>query len=689
MEIDFIKKLLLTIKKKYEISKKELELTDEDYEFLKKELKFLVKSDSLMKDIMYYLSNKKFGGTKNKYNSMIFYILGITIKKPDITKEFNFEYELDRKNTRLSPPDVDIDFEHREEILRYLEHKYGKNQVALIGTSITYKPKAALQFCAKAQNIANTEYAPEARRFSSQNDQEAKRISKIIPNLPAYSLEQWLGEEEIKDSKNQKVIAAMEALKEEAKKYPEVFNAAKKICGLNKSYGTHAAGVVISYRDVSTDVPLFVGKFTDTDELEELGLTEDDISISKRMSTQYDWRECEELGLLKFDFLQLNNLRQMSLVERLVKERHNKEISVESLVPNDPKVFKTIDDLKLEGLFQISGPAFTSWYVKWDRETRKNIRDSKGRIQLGKRKGLMETIGCHDFNDIVAANALGRPGALAFKLHEKYREAKENPESIKYPHPELKSILQPTYGQLCFQEQLIKMSMKLAGFNFSEADKLRKACGKKEVKILNEMESKFREGCKKNNIPSSVIDQMWEIAIEFGNYAFNAAHSTAYGYIAYQTAWLKTYYPTEFICSILTSQAQKSEEELDISIEKFLKEYEKLKILPIDVNFSKHTFFPEEDFIIRAPLDSIKGIGPKASEEIVANQPYVSVQDFMARVGSISLNSRELETLRENNAFNSLGKPDYVAREIMSYTKIAEMTAKKKKSSNIVTKNLF
>jgi len=535
VDISVIKKLLSSIKKKYDLSKEKLGFTDDDYDFLKKELKFMIRSESLMSDIVYYIKNKRFGGTKNKYNSMIFYVLGITTKGPDITKEFNFEYELDRKNTRLSPPDVDIDFENTEFILKYLEDRYGTEKVALIGTSGTYGPKAALQFCAKALNVAKTDYLPDARRFSSENDQEAKRLSKIIPNLPSYSLGQWLGEEPIKENVNQKVQASMDALRKEHKKYPKVFESAKEICGLNRNYGTHAAGVIISYRDVSLDAPLFVAKAICIGEFGELGLSEEDIALANRMSTQYDWRECEDIGLLKFDLLRISTLRQMSLAENLVKERYGKTISIEGLKPNDPKVFKTIDNLKLEGIFQISGNAFTSVFVKWDRQNRCNLRDPEtGRIQLGKRKGLMEVIGCHDFNDIVAANALGRPGALAFKLHEKYREAKKDPSSIKYPHPDLKFILESSYGCLIYQEQLIKMCMKLAGFSFSEADKVRQACGKKIVAYLVEMEGKFREGCKKNKIPENVINQMWDTAVEFGNYAFNAAHCLSEDQVLYE-----------------------------------------------------------------------------------------------------------------------------------------------------------
>jgi len=689
MENKAIEKLLFTIKDKYESEKDRLNLTESDYSSFKNELKFMIRSESLMKDILYYIREKKFGGTKNLYNSMVFYVLGITNKKPDTSKEFNFEYELDRKNTRLSPPDIDVDFEYKEDIIKYLEGKYGKDHVSLIGTSGTYGPKAAVQFCAKALNIAGTKYEENSRRFSSENDQEAKRLSKIMPNMPAYSLEQWLGEKEIEEFKNQRVCSAIQCLQEEKKKYPKVFEMAKRLCGLNKNYGTHAAGIVISDRPVFMDIPLFVAKQVDSNEMSKFGLEEDDISFVGGMSTQYDWKECEEIGLLKFDILHINTLRQMTLVENMVRERYGKKIDIENLVPNDPNVFKTINDLKLEGVFQLCGGAYSSLYVKKDKETWKPVRDPKTKkIKLGKKAGLMEIIGCRDFNDIIAANALGRPGALAFKLHEKYRKSKDDPGSIKYSHPDLEPILKKTYGQLCFQEDLIKMAIKLAGFSFFEADGLRKACAKKEKILLDPIKPKFIEGCLKNKISQNVIDEMWEVAVAFGHYAFNLAHSAAYAFIAYQTAWLKTYYPMEFISTILTDKSKKDEETLEISIEKFLTEYKKLKILPVDVNFSKKTYYPEGDNSIRSPLDSIKGVGPKSSEEIVKNQPYVSVCDFMSRVGSIFLNSREIEVLKQNNAFASFGTNEQVANEILSYQKMFDMTVRNKKTNTII-KTLF
>lgn len=690
MDINTISKFLEAVKKKTEILKSNSEIVEEEIQFLKKELKFIVKNTSIIKDAFYYISEKKFGGTKNDYNSMLFFVLGITNKRPDITKEFNYDYDLDKDKTRLSPPDIDIDFEHRERVLNYLADKYGRDKVALIGTSITYKPKAAVQFCAKALNIMNSRYSEFERRFSSENDQEAKRISKIMMNNN-FTLEQWIGEQKC-DDKNPKIQNALELIKEELKKYPKVFEAAKGICGLNKSYGTHAAGVIISKDPITDIIPLFVAKADKYEEGGEDELLTDD--ISGWMSTQYDWAECESLGLLKFDFLQLNTLRQMTLVKELIKERfgEDKYMDVNNqlpvLKPNDKKVFETISQLKLEGLFQICGPAFTSMSVKWDKVTGKKIRDEvTGKFVFQKRKGLMEVIGCDSFEDIVISNALGRPGPLASKMHEEYAKSKKDPSYRKYEHKLLEPILEKTYGQMAYQEQLIKTAMVLANFSFVEADGLRKACAKKLPAMLKKIEVRFREGCAENNIPQSTIDNIWKIIVEFGEYGFNMAHSVAYAFISYQTAWLKTYFTTEFICAILTSNSQKDDEVFEISRDLFTKEYPKLKILPVDVNKSKFTFFPEKELEIRSPFDCIKGFSSKSSENIIKNQPYSSVYDFMVRAGG-DLNKNELKILQEKNAFGTLAESEIVAREILSYQKMTSMNVKGKKT-DINSKLLF
>jgi len=672
------KKLVDIIVAEYKKKREAENFPESSLERIKSEIRVISKSESLILDLISFLKEKKKAGTKNEVNSLVFYVMGITNKMPDLEREFNFTFDLDEANRRKSPPDIDIDFEYREAILEHLTEIYGKDNVALIGTAISMKPKAAVQFAAKALNIMGSYYEPNDRKFSSENDREAKRISKIMMNNN-FTLPQWLGEDEEMKVTNVKIRTAMARLKEEYDKYPKVFEVAKKLEGLLKSYGTHAAGVVISEREITKDIPLFSIK----DHTGEMGEYE-----KQFMSTQYDMDECEQLGLLKFDFLQLNNLRQMTMIENLIRERHGElNFDIEKLDPKDKKVFKTIDDLKLEGLFQISGPAFVSHNLRWNKKEGTYARDRAGNLIVDHKKGLIEVMGCNDFKDLVAANALGRPGPLNLKMHEDYKIGKADSANVTYEHELLEPILKDSYGQMIYQEQLIKMAQELAGFTFAEADGLRKACAKKKTSLLAEIEPKFRAGCKKNNIPQSVVDHMWQIAVEFGEYAFNKAHSTAYGFITYQMAYLKTYYPTEFICSILTSSSQKSDEALEISIAKFMVEYPDLKILPINVNKSRSYYFPEEDFVVRAPFDSIKGVGKRVAEDIEKKQPFVSIQDFMSRVDT---DSRTLNNLIEIDAFKDYGDKEFVTYEIRKYEKMMEVAIKGgKKTSNIDVKSIW
>lgn len=654
---------------------------------LNSEIRFFKTRPSLISDALNFFDlREKIGGKGkiNKPNSLIFYVLGVTEKEPDLSRDFRFDYVVRQDSRRTSPPDIDIDFESRDIILNFLCEQYGEERVALIGTSISFKPKAAVQMAAKALDITKTQRFGD-RGFSSENDQQAKRISKIMPNVPNISLSQWLGEDEKFKPPNSNIEEAMNLLKEEEKRYPEVFNHAKKLEGKIKAYGTHAAGVVVSRDPLVKDVPLHWTKFVTYSELDYYldNPSGTDSKIANLPSTQFDMEEVEELGLLKFDFLQLENLRQMTLAEHLIEECSYKgkseiEFDLENLETNDPKVFKTISDLKLEGLFQISGNAFRSGFFQeknW--ETGEYIYKDDGTPKMRWRKGPMEIMGCDDFSDIVASNAIVRPGPLKSKVHYDYVRGKKKPETVEYSNQRLKPILEPTYGVLVYQEQLISMAQALAGFTFSEADKLRKACAKKKMDLLGEIEPKFREGCFKNQVPPTVTDAMWDICIKFGEYAFNKSHSTAYAYITYQTAFLKTYFPTEFICAVLSS-AVSNETKLEALSKSFKEEYKELKIHPPDINKSKNTYVPCGNMEIVAPFVSIKGLGEKVSHNLVVNQSYSSIHDFVMKN---TLNQSNVETLIAYRVFREFGSDEEVFSEFKKSQLIKKRVMKNVSSS--------
>jgi DNA polymerase-3 subunit alpha len=270
-------------------------------------------------------------------------------------------------------------------------------------------------------------------------------------------------------------------------------------------------------------------------------------------------------------------------------------------------------------------------------------------------------------------------------MPKKYAEGKRDPSSIVYPHPSLKNVLHKTYGQLIYQEQLIKMAQILAGMTFVEADLLRKACAKKKKKLLDEIEPKFRQGCAKNKIQDSVINEMWQLCVEFGQYAFNEAHSTGYGFICYQTAYLKTYYTTEFICSLLTSEANKNDEALERMVGALKKEYPELEILKPDINKSKKMYYPVGDLKVISPFVSIKGVGKKVSDTIVDVRNEIgffsSMDHFMRMInsgGKTMMSGSVAELLIDNNVFEIFGSKEDVTKEMKRFQSIKKIVAPNK-----------
>ena len=816
---------------------------------IKEELRFInEKRHTLAEDILVLLDAKAKGNI-NKPNSYILEILGLTAQKCDLMRGFDFKFVLDKKQSRISPPDIDIDFDHREPIVRHMCELYGYDKVALIGNNMMYKPKAAVQFVAKALDITDTN-SQDDKKFSSENTQEAIRLSKMMTALP-LSLKQWLGEDPKFKSPNQRItkcIEMMQAEKARGGKYEEVFEIAKELCGddpkgkqaILKSFGTHAAGLIVSSSPIIDDIPLHTAKiikdssddYSWSDDSEEEVEEQEQTGLS---TAQFDKNEVEELGLLKFDFLQIETLRHMNLTMKLIKDRYKKlDFDIENLVPNDTNVFKTINDMKLAGIFQLSGNAFIGRYFdSINKKTGEIERDKDGKPKQYHRDGVMKIIGCSDFNDIVVSNALGRPGPMASGMVKEYAEVKFGRKKAEYAHPLLEKHLKGTYGQLVYQEQMIETAQELAGFSFAEADNLRRACGHKDEESLKKVEIPFREGCRKNGISELVIEKIYNIFLDFCQYGFNLAHcltgdtpvfsadsnlripirdlkpennilsyldghvvrdsvvelidtgkqkvfeitlsngmkikstvfhkfwcsdqqyhevydiiqddleivsilpfsienvtivsyeffgfvqtyniemaseqhnylvgdesdnaivsanSTGYGYISYQTAYLKTYYPTEFICSILTTEANKNQDKLALMINKFKGnkteefpgEYPNLKILKPDINKSEKSYIPVGDLQVLAPIFSIKSIGKKVSDTIVEHRKKIgffsSVEHFFRVVnsgGKAAIAGTVGETLIDAGVFDSLGKREDLKKELKRYFQIKRMVGTK------------
>lgn len=421
---------------------------------------------------------------------------------------------------------------------------------------------------------------------------EMDRIAKMIPfNMDfkkAFEREPLLMKEMNKDDKKR-----------------ELFEIAMKLEGLNRNFSTHAAGVVIGQTSLSEIVPL---QFTK----------------DKGITTQYDKDILEELGLLKIDFLGLRTLTVIEDTVKLIKERKDKNFRIENIPLDDEKTFNMLREGKSIGVFQLES--------------------------LGMRRvlsGLKPT----NFEDIIAILSLYRPGTLKSGQVEEYIKRKNGVVTYNVLHPLIEEILKPTYGIMVYQEQVMQVAQKLAGYTLAEADLLRKAIGKKKKDIMEGIKIDFISRCVERNIDRGIAEKIFNYIEKFAEYGFNRSHSAAYAMISYQTAYLKTNYPNEYFVSLLKSVSGNEDKE-----EVYIKEAERLgiKILPPDINKSD-TYFKLEDDNIRFGFSAIKNVGENASKDILKEREkgdFKSFYDFLSRCKSMRINKKVIEALIKSGAFD-------------------------------------
>lgn len=431
---------------------------------------------------------------------------------------------------------------------------------------------------------------------SSENDKFVKVISKQM----------W-------GDKVQDALKNNPDLQKYYDKYKEIFDITDRFVGMFQNPGVHASGVIISSVPLTDIVPLFSSGAKN----------------NKVICTQYDMNALEDLGLLKFDILGISTLLQFDLCLKMIKKRKNIDIDIDNLVPNDKNVLKMLDSGDSAGVFQFESP--------------------------GMRK-LLKSIGITHFKDMVAANALFRPGPLKNGMHDLYSKNKKNPKYITYEHQAMKPILDDTYGVFIYQEQMMQLSMDLAKFSMADADKLRKGMAKKHPEILKSLKEQFISGCLENKVDYNLANRIWDGLEKFGEYGFNRSHATAYAYIAYQTAYLKYYYPIEFYASFFSSDLNKGN--TDDNIAKIIVNMEEaynnkgIKFLPININKSGLNFRVEGDDSIRLPLSLLKGMPTKTMYSIVKNQPFESVEDFIKKVGLSELSIKVIDLLSNGEDIN-------------------------------------
>ncbi|KXB08833.1 DNA polymerase III subunit alpha, partial [candidate division MSBL1 archaeon SCGC-AAA382N08] len=437
-------------------------------------------------------------------------------------------------------------------------------------------------------------------------------------------------------------IQEFKELYQQDEKAEKLINLGKKLEGVARHASTHACGAVIS------DVPL-----------DQIIPTQHPSQSDQNIITQYEMHSVEDLGLLKMDFLGLKNLTIIEDTLSRIYEVHGKNIDIENIPLDDEKTFELFQNANSTGVFQMESSGMRRY---------------------------LEQLKPTEFEDIIAMVSLYRPGPM--KNIPKYIARKHGEQEVEYLHPKLEPILKPTYGIIVYQEQVMKIAQKLAGFSLEEADILRKAIGKKIRSLLEDQKEKFITGMKKNDIEQQVAQQIWDWIEPFAEYSFNKSHATAYAMIAYRTAYLKAHYPVEFMSALLTSKKNDVDQ-----VAGLIEECRKMgiEVLPPDINESFRNFsvVAEEDKI-RFGLLAIKNVGEKVVENIVkerrSNGSFESMEDFLSRVDSKGLNKTALECLIKVGAFDRFDKRNKLLsnlEELLGFSKEI------RKRSNSNQQNLF
>ena len=448
-------------------------------------------------------------------------------------------------------------------------------------------------------------------------------IAKMIPLTPGIKLK-----DAIEDSEE------LQNLQKENEEAAEVLELALKLEGCARSIGKHAAGVVIAPNDIHEFTPLHYDSETNS------------------IATQLDMYDVEDVGLVKFDFL---GLRTLTVINNAVMsiERINPDFKLKEIPFDDAKVFNLLSSGKTKGLFQL---------------------ESSGMIDLIKR------LKPENFSDIVALVALYRPGPLNSGMADDYINRKNGRESIAYQHTNLKKVLNETYGVFVYQEQVMEAAQVLASYSLGDADNLRRAMGKKKADVMEEEKGTFVAGCKNNNISENKAIEIFDNIEKFAGYGFNKSHSAAYAFIAYQTAYLKTHYPSHFIASVLSSEQDKTDK-----LEPHVKDcgLMGIEILPPNINTSFETFIVNNKNQIEYGLGALKDVGRKFIEEVCkerSNGKFASLMDFASRIDLRKGGIRSLQSLAKSGAFDEIADRDLAVSSMRNYLEASEQKFKSKES---------
>src|SRR5438270_2320454 len=484
-------------------------------------------------------------------------------------------------------PDIDIDFcmNRRGEVIDYVTQKYGREQVAQIITFGTMAAKAAIKDVGRAMDIPYN---------------EVDRIAKMVPTTLNITLDQALNDS-----------PALQAAYDKEPQVKELLDTARKLEGLVRNAGVHAAGVVIASEPLINLVPLHRTK-------------------NEEIVTAFDMKAIEKMGLLKMDFLGLTTLTVLTDALRLIEQRQGSRLDLTAISLDDAETYQRVFHRGLtSGVFQFESHG---------------MRDVLRRYQP------------NSVEDLTALNALYRPGPIQGGMIDDFIERKHGRRKVDYELPELEEILRETLGVIVYQEQVMQIANRLAGYSMGEADLLRRAMGKKQPEEMAAQRERFVKGALERGFPEKKIVRIFDLMEQFAGYGFHKSHSAAYALLAYQTAWLKTHYPVEFMAALLTSETGNTDR-----VVKYINQCREMGIPvePPDINVSDANFTPH-GAAIRFGLAAVKNVGHNAIESIALARKgldrFSSIFEFCEKVDLRLLNKRVLESLIKSGAMDSLGR---------------------------------
>ena len=495
--------------------------------------------------------------------------------------QFGLLFERFLNPDRVSLPDFDIDFckSRRDEVINYVKNKYGEENVAQI---ITFGSMISRGILRDAGRIEGLPYG---------------EVDKMVNKIP-YNPQKPLTISELKENHADQLGDLLDS---------PLLKKAESMEGALRNVGTHAAGVIISTKSLYGNIPLFKDK------------------DSNFMLTQFRDKDCEKIGLVKFDFLGLANLTIIDDTIKYIKQTQNKNIILKTIDFFDSKTFELLGSGKTKGVFQVEGPGMIETLIK--------LKPS-------------------NIDEVIAVIALYRPGPM--ELIDSFIKRKKGDEKIIYDHPLLEPILKETFGIIVYQEQIMKIAQIIAGYSLAQADLLRRAIGKKIKSELTNLKESFIKGASSKAINLKDSQKIFSLIEKFANYGFNKSHAAAYSVITYYTAYLKAHFPLEFYCQLLNNSTNDTDKIFSILNEITLM---KIDIIPPDINISDYNFVIIDNKIVYS-LSAIKGVGSESMKELVqernANGLFKSIADFNKRLSQSVLNKKQIEKLILSNSFRSI-----------------------------------